>query len=56
MEGMRFDVVFTFSRFPIRLEHRAIGELLLSTHKAILFPEQADDFHMEEGQLRCVMS
>lgn len=43
MPGMKFNVTFTFNRFPIKLMHRAIENVGKERYRHILFPAAAGD-------------
>ncbi|CAK8686545.1 unnamed protein product [Clavelina lepadiformis] len=43
MDGMKFNVSFTFNRLTVRLQHRAVENLTQPWIKKILFPDASDE-------------
>ena len=52
---MIFDVVFTFSRHQMKLQHRAVGDLLLNTYEHLLFPQEIGHYRVKDIRLRYVI-
>ncbi|XP_059806288.1 putative helicase MOV-10 [Hypanus sabinus] len=53
IDNMRFDVMFTFNRFPIRMQHRAVYLAKSNDLRNVLFPTFSNNrcIHPLEGRL-----